>query len=105
MNYQLIETLRSNELTLSEYLAQVEARFLEYEPAIHTLIPEEHHFARLQKDADDLVLSYPDLINRPPLFGALVGVKDIFHVNGFTTQAGSLLPSEVLQGEEAESVT
>jgi len=34
-----------------------------------------------------------------------VGVKDIFHAEGFITQAGSRLPAEVLQGREAESVT
>ena len=62
-------------------------------------------FARLQNDADALVLRYPDLIKRPLLFGAVAGVKDIFHVEGFTTQAGSRLPSEVLQGKEAESVS
>src|SRR4030095_14352644 len=30
---------------------------------------------------------------------------DIFRVEGFTTQAGSRLPSELLQGAEAKSVT
>ena len=34
-----------------------------------------------------------------------VGVKDIFHVDGFVTQAGSRLPAHELQGNEAESVT
>jgi Asp-tRNA(Asn)/Glu-tRNA(Gln) amidotransferase A subunit family amidase len=34
-----------------------------------------------------------------------VGVKDIFHVEGFTTQAGSRLPSDLIQGAEAKSVT
>lgn len=103
-DYRLIESLRSAELTLPEYLAQVEAHFGEREPSVLSFVPEENRFTRLQKDADELVLRYPDLINRPPLFGVLAGVKDIFHVEGFTTQAGSRLPSEVLQGEEAESV-
>jgi len=60
---------------------------------------------RLHDDADTLVLTYPDLIKRPILFGALVGVKDIFQVEGFITQAGSRLPSNLLQGTEAASVT
>ena len=102
---QLIEELRSGMITLPEFLAQVEARFLEYEPSVHAFILEENHFQRLRREADDLVLRYPDLIKRPLLFGALFGVKDIFHVEGFSTQAGSRLPAEVLQGEEAESVT
>lgn len=105
MNYQLIESLRSGELTLPENLTQVEARFGEHEPSILALVPEEDRFTRIKKDAEELILRHPDLINRPPLFGALMGVKDIFHVEGFVTQAGSRLPSEILQGEQAESVS
>jgi Asp-tRNA(Asn)/Glu-tRNA(Gln) amidotransferase A subunit family amidase len=101
----LIEDLRSGALTLPEFLWQVEARFLEHEPFILAFIPEEDRFTRLSEEADVLVLSYPDLIKRPLLFGAPAGVKDIFHVAGFTTRAGSRLPPEVLQGKEAESVT
>jgi Asp-tRNA(Asn)/Glu-tRNA(Gln) amidotransferase A subunit family amidase len=101
----LVEDLRAGVMTLPEFLSQVEARFVQYEPLVLAFIPEENHFDRLHRDADDLVLRHPDLIKRPLLFGVLVGVKDIFHVEGFTTQAGSRLPSEVLQGKEAESVT
>lgn len=103
--YRLLESLRSNELTFPEFLAQVEARFREHEPSILSFLPEENRFARLHEEAESLVLRFPDLINRPLLFGMLVGVKDIFQVDGFITQAGSRLPSELLQGEEAESVT
>jgi Asp-tRNA(Asn)/Glu-tRNA(Gln) amidotransferase A subunit family amidase len=105
MRYSLIEDMNSGHLLLPDFLAQVETRFLEREPAILALLPEEGRFGRLHEDADTLVLSYPDLINRPVLFGALVGVKDIFHVEGFVTQAGSRLPSDLLQGAEAKSVT
>ena len=35
----------------------------------------------------------------------LVGVKDIFHVDGWLTRAGSRLPPEALRGEEAASVS
>ena len=35
-----------------------------------------------------------------PLFGMLVAVKDIIHVDGFETRAGSQLPAEVLAGPE-----
>ena len=100
----LIEELRSGALTLPEFLSQVEALFIEHEPLVLAFLPEEDRFKRLRREAADLVLRYPDLIKRPLLFGALVGVKDIFHVEGFVTQAGSRLPSEVLQGKEAESV-
>ena len=105
MRYSLIEDMSSGHLLLPEFLAQVEARVTEREPAVLAFITEEDRFGRLHEDAETLILSYPDLITRPSLFGALVGVKDIFHVEGFVTQAGSQLPSDLLQGKEANSVT
>lgn len=103
--YQLIESLRSNQLTLPEYLWQAETRFDEREPSLLSFIPEEGRFARLRGEAEALVAAYPDIVNRPSLYGMLVGVKDIFHVDGFVTQAGSRLPAQELQGSEAASVT
>lgn len=102
--YHVIEALRSNQLTLPEYLSQVEARFIAREPAVLAFLPERERFARLRLEADALLSRYPDLVKRPPLFGMTVGVKDIFHVKGFVTQAGSKLPAEELQGGEAASV-
>ena len=101
----LIEDLRAGQLLLPDFLAQIEARFTEREPSVLAVLPEEDRFTRLYRDAETLVLRHPDLIKRPLLFGALVGVKDIFHVEGFNTQAGSRLPSDLLQGQEAKSVT
>jgi Asp-tRNA(Asn)/Glu-tRNA(Gln) amidotransferase A subunit family amidase len=101
----LLDNLASGVLTLPEFLSQVEARFTENESSVLSFIPEEDRFTRLFDDADALAISYPDPQKRPPLFGTLMGVKDIFHTEGFTTQAGSRLPAEILQGREAESVT
>src|SRR5918996_1441457 len=101
----LIEDLRAGELLLPDFLAQVEARFTQHEPSILALIPDEKRFDRLYDEAEALVLAYPDLIKRPLMFGALLGVKDIFYVEGFPTQAGSRLPAEVFQGKEAKSVS
>jgi Asp-tRNA(Asn)/Glu-tRNA(Gln) amidotransferase A subunit family amidase len=39
------------------------------------------------------------------MFGAALGVKDIFQVEGFATQAGSRLPADLFQGKQAESVS
>jgi len=78
---------------------------MEFEPSVLSFISEEDRFTRLFDEAEALVISYPESTKHPPLYGALVGVKDIFHAEGFITQAGSRLPAEVLQGREAESVT
>lgn len=107
----LIEELRSGQLLLPDFLAQVEARFTQNEPSILAFIPDEKRFDRLYEEAEALVLAYPDLIKRPLMFGALLGVKDIFHVEGFPLQAGSQLPADVFQpadefqGKEAKSVS
>ena len=101
----LIEDLRSGQLLLPDFLAQIEARFTQQEPSVLALIQDEKRFDRLYEEAEALVLAYPDLIKRPLMFGALLGVKDIFHVEGFLSQAGSRLPSEILQGAEAKSVS
>jgi Asp-tRNA(Asn)/Glu-tRNA(Gln) amidotransferase A subunit family amidase len=107
----LVEDLRSGHILLPDFLAQVEARFAEHEPSIQAFIPDENRFDRLYDEAQALVLAYPDLISRPLMFGALLGVKDIFHVEGFPLQAGSRLPTDVfqpsdaLQRKEAKSVS
>jgi Asp-tRNA(Asn)/Glu-tRNA(Gln) amidotransferase A subunit family amidase len=101
----LVEELRSGQLPLPDFLAQVEARFVQDEPSIQAFLPDEKRFDRLYEEAEALILSDPDLTRRPLMFGALIGVKDIFHVEGFSTQAGSRLPADILQGREAQSVS
>jgi Asp-tRNA(Asn)/Glu-tRNA(Gln) amidotransferase A subunit family amidase len=86
-------------------LETLEARFAEREPAVQAFLPEEGRFERLRRERADMERRWPDPARRPPLFGVPVGVKDIFHVDGFETRAGSRLPPEVLQGSEAASVT
>src|SRR5262245_39235512 len=102
---ELASTLRANHILIAEYVSDLEARFAAREPDIQAFVPEENRFERLRREADELVIRYPRPEARPPLFGVPVGIKDIFHVAGFTTRAGSQLPAEVLQGAEAESVT
>jgi Asp-tRNA(Asn)/Glu-tRNA(Gln) amidotransferase A subunit family amidase len=103
-DHSLIDDLQTGALAIPEFLAQIEKKFEEQEPFIHAFLPEESRFSRLQEEAESLIRSFPEPVNRPGLFGVLVGVKDIFHVEGYPTQAGSRLPAGVLQGGEAESV-
>jgi Asp-tRNA(Asn)/Glu-tRNA(Gln) amidotransferase A subunit family amidase len=101
----LIINLRSGELDLLDYIDQLEARFEEREPEVQAFVPENGRFPRLRQQAQQLRGKHPDPAARPPLFGLPIGVKDIFHVDGFVTRAGSQLPPDILQGDEAESVT
>ena len=102
---ELTHAFRKNEITPRDLISNLQSHFDSTEPNVLAFIPELNRFDRLLKEAEELVKKYPDANNRPPLFGMTVGVKDIFHTNGFVTQAGSKLPSQDLQGNEATSVT
>lgn len=101
----LIEALRSGELPLLAYIDQLEATFQEREPEVLAFVEEAERFARLRREARALLERFPEPEMRPPLFGVALGVKDIFHVSGLETRAGSKLPPEELQGKEAAVVT
>jgi Asp-tRNA(Asn)/Glu-tRNA(Gln) amidotransferase A subunit family amidase len=74
-------------------LARIEAR----DSTIHSLMLEP---GRAERVARALAMA-PD----GRLHGVLVGVKDIFHVDGLPTTAGSTLPVEELAGPEAAAVS
>ena len=101
----LSAALRSGQLPLMRFIDLLEARFERREPEVLAFIPEPGRFARLRQEAQALLAQYPDAGQRPLLFGVPVGIKDIFHVAGFSTRAGSSLPEAELQGSEAPSVT
>jgi Asp-tRNA(Asn)/Glu-tRNA(Gln) amidotransferase A subunit family amidase len=86
------------------WLDRLEARFAEREPLVRAFLPEDLRFERLRREEEALHARWPDPRKRPPLFGVPVGVKDIFHVDGFETRAGSRLPPELFAGPEASSV-
>jgi Asp-tRNA(Asn)/Glu-tRNA(Gln) amidotransferase A subunit family amidase len=89
---------------LFDQIDEIETRFKIHEPSVKAFLPEEGRFERIRKEAESLLSRFPHPELRSALFGSLAGVKDIFHVDGFTTRAGSRLPIEALQGAEAESV-
>jgi Asp-tRNA(Asn)/Glu-tRNA(Gln) amidotransferase A subunit family amidase len=74
------------------------------ESEIAALLPEPARRERLLREAAELDARFPDPDMRPALFGVLAGIKDIFHVDGFTTRAGSSVPPELFAGPEAACV-
>jgi Asp-tRNA(Asn)/Glu-tRNA(Gln) amidotransferase A subunit family amidase len=92
-------------MDLIDRIERTRARFEALEPSIRAFLPEHGRFDRLRREALSLCDRYPDPDARPPLFGVLVGVKDLFHVDGFPTRAGSRLPPSEMHGPEAESVS
>lgn len=99
------QALHSGDLSLHTYLDELEERFQNREPEVLAFLPEEGRFQRLRREAQGLFERYQESHVRPPLFGVPVGVKDIFHVDGFETQAGSQVPAERIAGPEAKAVT
>ena len=70
-------------------LTELEERFAEREPGVLAFLPEKGRFARLHRDAEAAMKAIPKSLYRGHLFGVPIGVKDIFHVDGFLTRAGS----------------
>ncbi|MCB0192722.1 MAG: amidase [Anaerolineae bacterium] len=101
----LAEQLRSGTLNLMDYLAQLEAYFETENERVQAFLPETNRFARLRQEASVLEAQFPNPADRPVLYGIPMGIKDIFHVDGFETRAGSQLPPQVLAGPQAESVS
>ena len=98
-----VAKLRDGQHSLSLYIEQVCDRIALVEPHVQALLPEAGRARRLQAAARDLRNRYATG-EKPPLYGALVGVKDIFHVEGFVTRANSDVPPEKFAGDEAAVV-
>lgn len=92
--------LRSGTDDPRDYIEDVCDRFEQVEPDIRAFLPETDRTARLRIEARQLETSHAWRNDRPPLYGIPVGVKDLIHVDGFPTQAGSDLPPEELGGPE-----
>ncbi len=100
----LAARLKSGKLSLRDYIESTLFRLDTVDPVIHTLLPEPGRKERLLWEAEQLIEKYPDPEQRPPLYGILVGVKDLFNVDGLPTRAGSQLPAEEFAGTEAAIV-
>ncbi len=96
--------LRSGALPLDQYINEKCAWLESADAQVHALLPEVNRRRRLLREAEELERRWPDPASRPPLYGVLVGVKDIYHVEGFVTRAGSDVPPELFVGPEAAVV-
>lgn len=99
-----VQDLRAGRLGVQAYVREALDRIARAEPHVQALLPEPDREERLLREAADLESRYPDPAGRPALYGALLGVKDIFHVAGLPTRAGTRLPADLFQGDEAASV-
>lgn len=100
-----VAALRDGSLDLHAHIDAALERVDSVDAVLQSFLPEEGRRERLHAEADQLLAEYPNPEARPPLFGALVGIKDIFHVDGFITQAGTAIPPEQFAGDEAVAVS
>jgi Asp-tRNA(Asn)/Glu-tRNA(Gln) amidotransferase A subunit family amidase len=101
----LLSKLRSGEMSLVDSVEESCTCAAVDDSEVRALLAEPGRRERLLCEAAELVRRYPNVASRPPLFGALVGVKDLFNVDGFATRAGSQLPPELFAGTESSVVT
>jgi len=97
--------LRTNKLNVKDYITETCKTLEEKDCYIKSFIIEKERKKRLDKEVDKLKIRFPDKKNLPPLYGVLVGIKDIINVDGFKTKGGSNLPSKLFNGKEASLVT
>jgi len=99
-----VEKLRAGSMDLLGCVVEMCDRLEKLDTRIQAMLPEPGRRERLISEAKKLQARYPDPARRPPLYGALVAVKDVFHVSGFVTAAGSAVPPELFAGPEAACV-
>lgn len=96
--------LRTGQYRLKDYFDDRFDRMQELNPDLQAFLPETNRDSRLTNEINTLRDLHPDPSARPSLYGIPVGIKDIIHVDGFMTKAGSALPPEELTGPEATCV-
>ena len=99
------QALRTNQLDLASFIESICQRIDALEPQINALLPEPGRRTRLLAEARSLQERFPDPASRPALYGVLLGVKDVFNVDGFPTRAGAQLPPALFAGAEATCVS
>ena len=99
-----VAATRSGALPLQDLIAQTLARLDEVNPLVRAMLPDPRQRERLSSEAAALLDRWPSPDDRPPLFGAMVAVKDIFNVDRMPTRAGSAVPPESFSGREADVV-
>jgi len=101
---RIAKALRSGRMDLVDYVKGMCDRMAQTDPGLKAMLPEPNRLGRLRAEAAELREKYTDPAKRPPLYGLLVAVKDVFHVSGFVTRAGTEVPPDLFAGPEADIV-
>lgn len=96
--------MQSGSLPPVRHVTEACTRLDAFDGITRALLPEEGRRERLLAEAAALAARYAGTAARPPLYGVLVGVKDIIAVQGMPTRAGSALPPEAFPLSEGTTV-
>jgi len=100
---------------LSENLYQDKSDFLDVthnryseryrlaEPFVLAFVEEQEREERIRQELESLRNRFTGRA-KPALYGVPIGVKDLFHIDGLPTAAGSELPSSLLKGQEGSLI-
>jgi len=102
---ELARAFRTGERDPAAYLDQLRDRVSAVEPSVRAFVDGTVDWERVERDLGSQTGRAADRAARPPLYGVPVGVKDIFHVDGLPTKAGSDVPADALQGVQGPAVT
>lgn len=100
-----LEALRLGVVDLAVWLDTICELIEKQDDKIRALLSDSYDRSGILLQADRLLRDFPNVEDRPLLFGLPVGVKDIFRVDGFPTRCGAKLPPSLFEGAEASSVT
>ena len=100
-----VDRLQSTDAEPGVYYDELLDRIETMDEQLHSFIDEPDRASRIDRAVTQTRQRWERRNTRPPLYGVNVGVKDIFHVDGLPTRAGSKLPASVLSGPEATVVT
>ena len=99
-----VDDLRAGRLDLGAFVEGALDRVEETALELRALVREPGRRERVLGEAQALLDRYPVVDGRPPLFGAVLGVKDIFAVDGLPTGGGSAVPAATFAMPEATAV-
>lgn len=102
---QAAQDLKKGNYSSNDYLSKRYDRINKAETDVHAWVDGAKPQDQAEAEASALHKRYPEPDNRPPLFGIPIGVKDIIHVNGLPTYAGSSLPPGELVDKQAPVIT
>jgi Asp-tRNA(Asn)/Glu-tRNA(Gln) amidotransferase A subunit family amidase len=100
---EAVDALRAGSMTQTAYIQRLCDRIDDVEPIVHALIPEPDRRGRLLRSTLEVESAEPSP-DGLPLTGVPIGVKDVFHVAGFETAAGTAVPPDLFTGPEAPVV-